>query len=432
MPHPALPDRRAGWLTSTLGRRPLALALLSAVLLLQLCVTPAHAATLRVTTASCMDGGGITWHTKVKWGGTYTSGGTKKVSVDYAGWTSTLGLIATDSSVKSYDGSGRLVSTLTKVATVDYQQGTVYDGRNPVNPASGGAKVVIRVGRDRDGFASCSVTHREGAADPVIAAVGDMVCPPGYTATPSTCQHMAVSDSILAAKPSDFLALGDTQYGEGTPEQYAQAYQPSFGRLKKITRPVAGNHEYRTPGAGGYFGYFGTAAGDRARGYYSFDVGSWHVVALNSEVDISSTGAQLAWLKNDLAVNSSPCTLAMLHKPRFSSGGHGDYTSMKPFFDELVAARAELLLSGHDHNYERFSPMTGSGARSDSTGVTQLVVGTGGKSLNGTVTATYNSVVRSQAGHGWLKLTLRPTSADLSYVGVGDNPFTDRKTIACR
>ena len=428
----ALPRRHAGWLASGPGRRPLALALLSALLLVQLCVAPAHAATVRVTTASCMDGGGITWHTKVKWGGTYvTSAGTRKVSVDYAGWTSTLGLIATDSSVKSYDGSGRLVATLTRVATVDYQQGTVWDRRNPVNPASGGAKVVIRVGRDRDGFAGCSVTHREGAADPVIAAVGDMVCEPGYTVTPSICQHMAVSDSILAAKPSDFLALGDTQYYEGTAEQYSQAYHPSYGRLRKVTRPAVGNHEYRTPGAAGYFGYFGTAAGDRARGYYSFDIGSWHVVALNSEVDIAATGAQLAWLKNDLAANTNQCTLAFMHKARFSSGDHGDYPSMRPFFDALVADRAEILLSGHDHNYERFSPMTGSGARSE-TGVTQLVVGTGGKSLNGTVTATSNSVVRSQAGHGWLKLALHPSSADLSYVGVGDNPFADRKTIPCR
>jgi acid phosphatase type 7 len=428
------------WLTrsasssSALGRRLPALVLLLAFLLLQLSIPPARAASSsRVTTGSCMDAGGVMWHTKVRWGSGYvTSSGRTKVAIDYAGWTSTLGQMATDSSVSTYDGSGRLVATLRRTATVDYQQGTVYDGRNPVNTFSGGAKVVLHLGRDRDGFAGCSVTHLQSStADPVVAATGDMVCPANDPVTPSTCQQKAVSDSIQAAHPAAFLALGDTQYYEGTAEQFQQAYQPSFGRLRNITRPVPGNHEYQTAGAGGYFGYFGTAAGDPSRGYYSFDVGSWHVVALNSEQDISTTGAQLAWLKNDLAANTNTCTLALLHKPRFSSGEHGNRISMRPFFDALVEARAELLLSGHDHDYERFSPMTGAGSRSD-LGVTQLVVGTGGKSLNGTVTATANSVVRSQAGFGWLKLTLHPTSADLSWVGVADNPFADRKTITCR
>jgi hypothetical protein len=415
-------------------RRRVLLVMFSALLLHQLPVAPVEAASSpRVTTASCMDVGGVTWHTKVRWDATYkTASGSTKVAVDYAGWTSTLGLVSTDASVKTYDGSGRLVGTLSRTGTVDYQQGTVYDSRNPVNPVSGNAKVTIRLGRNGDGYAGCTVTHRQSAtADPVLAAAGDMVCAPGQPVTPMTCQHQAVSSSILAAKPAAFLALGDTQYEDGTAEHYRQAYQPSFGRLRGITRPIPGNHEYRTPRAAGYFGYFGTAAGDSSKGYYSFDVGAWHVVALNSEQDTSSTGAQLAWLKNDLAAHDHRCTLALVHRPRFSSGGHGDSTSMKPFFDALVDARAELVLSGHDHDYERFSPMTGAGSLSDS-GVTQIVVGTGGKGLRGTVTATNNSVVRSQAGHGWLKLSLHPTSVDLSYVGVGDNPFADRKTISCR
>jgi hypothetical protein len=416
------------------SQRRAVLVMFSAFLLLQLPATPADAAgSSRVTTASCMDAGGVMWHTKVRWDPTYqTSSGSTKVAVDYAGWTSTLGLISTDASVKTYDGSGRLVGTLSRTGTVDYQQGTVYDSRNPVNPVSGDAKVTIRLGRNGDGYAGCTVTHRQTAtAAPVVAAAGDLVCAPGRPVTPLTCQHQAVSSSILAAKPAAFLALGDTQYEDGAPAHYQQAYQPSFGRLRGLTRPVPGNHEYRTPRAAGYFGYFGTAAGDSSKGYYSFDVGAWHLVALNSEQDISATGAQLAWLRNDLAAHDHRCTLALVHRPRFSSGGHGNDTSMKPFFDALVDARAELVLSGHDHDYERFTPMTGAGSLSDS-GVTQLVVGTGGKSLNGTVTAANNSVVRSQAGHGWLKLTLRPTSADLSYVGVGENPFTDRKTISCR
>lgn len=184
----------------------------------------------KTTTGSCMDAGGMTWHTKVVWGATYaTSAGTRKVSVDYAGWTSTLGRVATDSTVTTYDAAGRGVGSLTRTATLDYQQGTVDDSRNPVNPPVGGT-ITIRVGRDADGAADCTVTHRQTTADPVVAAVGDMVCPPGSLVTPATCQQQAVSDSILAARPASLLTLGDNVYNEGTPAQFRDAYHPSYGR----------------------------------------------------------------------------------------------------------------------------------------------------------------------------------------------------------
>ena len=266
--------------------------------------------------------------------------------------------------------------------------------------------------------------------DPVIAAVGDMVCEPGFTVTSRTCQHQAVSDSILAARPTAFFPLGDNQYSSGTLAQYRAAYQPSFGRLKAITNPTPGNHEYATAGASGYFDYFGTAAGERSRGYYSRDIGAWHVVVLNSEKDISPTGTQLTWLKNDLAAHPNACTLAVLHKPRFSSGQHGSNTAMKPFVDALVAAKAELLLSGHDHDYERFAPQNGSGQAS-STGVVQVVAGMGGKSLYDYPRLVANSVSRQNSGFAWLKLTLHPTSVDLRYVPVGDNTYSAVKTISC-
>ena len=409
--------------------------LVSVVLLVGFGALPAQATTTTTTTRSCRDGGGVTWHTKVVWGATYWASGVTKVAVDYAGWTSTLSVLPTDSSVRTYEGKGRLVRELARSATLDYRHGSTYARRNPVNPTLVGAKIVITLGRDADGFGNCSVTHTLPAAGarqhPVVAAVGDMVCPPGAPVTASTCQQKAVSDSILQTRPDAFLALGDNAYGEGTAAQFDQAYHPTYGRLKDITHPIPGNHEYRTPRAGGYFGYFGTAAGLPSKGYYSFDIGSWHIVALNSEQDISVTGAQLAWLRNDLAAHPNTCTLALLHKPRFSSGDHGNNTAMKPFLDALVAAKTELLLSGHDHDYERFRPQTATGSIS-STGITQLVIGTGGKSLNGRTTATTNSVVRSQAGHGWLQLTLRPTAADLRYTAVNDNPFTDHTTITCR
>jgi len=419
-----------GSLVPAFGR--LGIAMVVAASLLGLATPPAQAATTRTTTRSCTDAGGVTWHTKVVWGNTYVSAGVTKVVVDRASWTTTLGSVPTDSDVRTYDGSGRLAKKAVRTSSVDYRQGTVEDGRNPTDPPSGGAKVVITLGRDGDGFAGCTVTHRQSdTADPIVAAAGDMVCPTGAQVTATTCRQKAVSDSIVAARPAAFLALGDNQYDSGSLAEFKRAYQPSYGRLRAITSPIPGNHEYYTAGADGYFDYFGTAAGLRSKGYYAQDIGAWHVTALNSERDISTGGAQLAWLKKDLAAHKNACTMAILHKPRFSTGNHGSNAAMKPFFDALVAARAELVLSGHDHDYERFPPQTGAGALSSS-GVTQVVVGTGGKELNGRVSKTANAVVRSQDGPGWLKLTLHPTSVDLHYVGVAGNPFTDRKTISCR
>ena len=411
---------------------PLALATLG------LTAAPAQAATTsRTTTGSCVDGGGVTWHTKVVWGSSYVAGdGVTRVAVDYAGWTSTVESVPTDSSVKTYDATGRLIQTLTHTATVNYRQGSISAARNPANPPSGGARVLVALGRDGDGFGGCSISHAQSqtqaqSADPVVAAVGDIACSPGTPVTAQTCQQQAVSDSILAAAPAAFLPLGDNQYPDGTLAQYRGSYHPSYGRLKATTSPTPGNHEYNTSGAAGYFDYFGTAAGLRSKAYYSFDVGAWHVVSLNSERDIAAAGVQLTWLKNDLAAAKNPCTMAILHKPRFSSGEHGDDAAMKPFVDALVAGRAELLLAGHDHHYERFAPQTGDGSAS-STGVTEIVTGTGGKSLYDVNRVAANSVSRSHSGFGWLKLTLHPTSADVRYVPVAGNTFSDQKTIACR
>jgi hypothetical protein len=394
---------------------------------------PGHSFTsTRTTTGSCTDGGGVRWHTKVVWGATYVLNGVRKVSVDYAGWTSPLGSVATDSSVRSYSGAA-LVQDLTRTATVDYRQGTTSVVRNPANPRSGAARIVISLGRDGDGAGSCSVTHSESTArtDPVVATVGDMVCPSGTPVTPTSCQQKAVSDSILAAAPNVFIPLGDNQYQEGALAQYRAAYEPSFGRLKSVTSPVPGNHEYQTADAAGYFTYFGTAAGVPSKGYYSFDVGAWHVIALNSEKDLAATGAQVAWLEQDLAAHPNTCTMAVLHKPRFSSGSHGSNAAMKPFVDALVAARAELVLSGHDHDYERFAPQDGSG-RATSAGVVQVVSGMGGRSLYDYPVLAPNSVSRHNDGFGWVQLTLHPTSADLRYVGVGTNTYTETTNIACR
>lgn len=412
--------------------RRLGLILAAALAVLGVTVPGVHAATTVTTTGSCIDGGGLVWRTKVVWNGTYTdANGVTRVSVDYAGWTTTLGAVPTDSVVKTYDGAGQLLQTLSRTASVDYKNGTVYGARNPLNPPSGAPRIVIALGRDGDGFGNCRVTHSPSTtADPVVAAVGDMVCAPGATVTTSACRQEAVSNSIIAAKPAALLTLGDNQYPAGSLADFRGAYAPSYGRVKSITSPTVGNHEYATTGAAGYFDYFGTPAGSRSKGYYSQDIGSWHVVTLNSERDISAGGAQMTWLKNDLAAHPNVCTLAVTHKPRFSSGEHGSQASMAPFFDVLVNARVELLLSGHDHDYERFAPQTASGTASSS-GVRQVVVGTGGKSLYPITTVQPNSVARSDSGFGWLKLTLHRSSADLQYVPVDGNTFSDKTTITC-
>lgn len=221
----------------------LGVLLVSDVLLTGLSAHPVQAAipTTTTTTGSCMDGGGVTWHTKVVWGGTYRAAGGTKVAVDYAGWTSTLGVLATDSLVRTYEGKGRLVRALSGTATVDYQQGTTYARRNPVNPALVGAKVVITLGRHADGFGNCSVTHALPTAgarqNPVVAAVGDMACEPDAPVTATTCQHKAVSDSILQARPDAFFTLGDNAYYEGTSEQFDKAYHPAYGRPPEHLHP---------------------------------------------------------------------------------------------------------------------------------------------------------------------------------------------------
>ena len=243
----------------------------------------------------------------------------------------------------------------------------------------------------------------------VVAAVGDMVCAPSGSVTSTTCRQLQVSN-IVANDPAVqvFLALGDLQYENGELAYFQSAYEASYGRFKAKTKPAVGNHEYNMPGAAGYYDYFGAAAGDPAKGYYSFDVGAtWHVVALNSNCSVVSCAAgsaQEQWLRNDLAATSRACVLAFWHHPRFSSGSHGSNTAVAPFWNALQARGAELVLVGHDHDYERFAPQLPSGI-ADAAGITEFIVGTGGKSLSAFGTTKANSALRF-GSFGVLRLTL--------------------------
>jgi hypothetical protein len=230
------------------------------------------------------------------------------------------------------------------------------------------------------------------------------------------------------------LPLGDVQYNSGTAAEFAGSYQPSWGRLKAITRPAVGNHEYGSPGAAPYFHYFGAAAGDPEKGYYSYELGSWHLIALNSncaQIDGCSDGSrQVRWLLADLAAHPVTCTLAYWHHPRFSSGQNGDAASMDTIWRDLNAAGADVVLNGHDHDYERFGRMAPDG-RHAVRGLREFVVGTGGISHYQVQTVRRNSVTHDDATFGVLLLTLHPTSYSWQFIPVAGGRFTDSGSGNC-
>ena len=280
---------------------------------------------------------------------------------------------------------------------------------------------------------------------PVVAAAGDIACDPDdgdfndTRGSERRCRMRMTSELLLRTNLAAVLALGDTQYPSGAPEDYAASYDPTWGRVRPITRPVPGNHEYAGgTGAAGYFGYFGAAAGDPSRGYYSFDIGRWHLVGLNTGADCAHVGGcaagspQQRWLVQDLAADPSPCTLAYWHEPRFTSSGAND-PKVSAFWDALYADRAEIVLNGHAHVYERFARQTPAAAASPA-GIRQFTVGTGGKDLRVFDGLAANSEVRSGQSFGVLELALAPNGYSWRFVPEeGDpTPFTDSGSGTCR
>lgn len=245
----------------------------------------------------------------------------------------------------------------------------------------------------------------------------------------------ATSDILVSTKGTVFT-LGDNAYPNGTAADYAKCYNGSWGRVKARTMPAPGNHEYRTPGAAAYFDYFGAAAGDPSKGYYSYDLGAWHIVVLNSNsecttISCSATSEQVQWLEADLAASTKSCTLAYWHHPRFNSGAeHGNLLAVGPFWDALYAAGAEIVLNGHEHVYERFAPQTPN-AVADPNGIRQFTVGTGGGPLYPfSSTIQPNSERRNNASKGVLKLTLRAGGYDWRFIPATGS-FTDSGSGTC-
>ena len=262
----------------------------------------------------------------------------------------------------------------------------------------------------------------------VVAAVGDI-------STTSISNQDKTSDLVFNAGYDGVLGLGDLQYENGELANFNNYYNSTWGRFKAITYPAPGNHEYNTAGAAGYYSYFGARAGDPTKGYYSFNLGEWHLIALNSncgDVACDANSAQVTWLKADLLANTKKCVLAYWHHPRFNSGyTHGNATNVGPFWDALYAAKADIVLSGHDHIYERFNPQTPAAVADPTNGIREWVVGTGGRALYGTIIAQPNSAIRNSSTYGVLKLTLKPAGYDWKFMPIAGQTFTDTGSAVC-
>jgi hypothetical protein len=280
-------------------------------------------------------------------------------------------------------------------------------------------RVVLRRSTSRrvsgDRFVTLGALH--------IAAAGDIAC--GNNSSGASCQQAQTAAAITAGNYAAVLDLGDLQYENGALADFQNFYDKSWGAFKSITHPAVGNHEYNTKGAVGYYTYFGSRAGDPKKGYYSFDLGSWHLVSLNSNCSpAGGCGAgspQETWLRADLAAHRSACTIAYWHHPRFSSGGHGNLTETDPLWKALAAAHADIVLAGHDHDYERFAPIDG---------IRSFVVGTGGRNLTRFASVKAGSEVRLMH-FGILDLELRAGSYSWRFLGAPGRGVLDSGSATC-
>lgn len=264
--------------------------------------------------------------------------------------------------------------------------------------------------------------------------MGDIACAPGAAATATRCQHAATAGLVARLNPDVIALLGDVQYDVGSIEAFRGSFEPTWGPLRGPIRPAPGNHDYDTAGGAGYHEYFGSAAGEPGKGWYRYLVGGWDVFVLNSNCDLVGCGEgseQLGWLQAELAKGTQRCTMAYWHHPRFSSGPHGDTAAVTPLFAALHGAGADVVLSGHDHDYERFRLLGPDGTPDDATGIRQFVVGTGGRSLYPIVVVRGGSEARLTDVFGVLELELRDGSYAWKFSAIDGSSATDDGTGAC-
>jgi hypothetical protein len=269
---------------------------------------------------------------------------------------------------------------------------------------------------------STTTTTPPASGDPVIAVAGDIAG--------SGSGDSATATLLDSLKPTAVLTTGDNAYPDGKLSEFNAYYDPTWGRHKSITYPSPGNHEYLTSGASGYFTYFGARAGPSGKGFYSYNLGAWHLIALNSEIARGASSEQVTWLKNDLARTSAKCVLAYWHKPRFTAGNYSDDSSYQPFWDALYAANADVVIGGHDHNYQRYAPMTPTGARDTARGIREFVVGTGGRS-HYSLRADSRREAADSSSYGVLKLTLRASGYDWKFLPEAGKTYTDSGSGSC-
>jgi hypothetical protein len=282
--------------------------------------------------------------------------------------------------------------------------------------------------------------------DPVIMAAGDIACDPtspyfnGGIGVPKHCGQLRTGNLLLRDDLSKVLVLGDTQYGNGEYGKFLQSYDPSWGRTKYLQAPAVGNHEYQT-GAKGYFDYFNGIdasngpAGPTGQGYYSFDIGAWHIIALNSNCGKVAGGCEVGspqeqWLEADLKAHPAKCTMAMWHSPLFSSFRGGDVQTLA-FWQDLYAYGADVVLTGHHHFYERMAPQTAGGDADPYFGIRQFIVGTGGMSVDAPDTTDPNSEVIGATTFGVLRMVLHRDSYQWRFVSASADRFSDIGSYPC-
>ena len=278
-----------------------------------------------------------------------------------------------------------------------------------------------------------------------IVAAGDQACAPETPKDTTNCHHAETANLVEALDPDLVLGLGDHQYDDGSLDHFLASYDPTWGRFKEITRPALGAHEFRTPGADGYYTYFGPIAGPGRRGYYSFDFRDWHFVSLNSATAMKTSDAssactppecgpdspQVQWLRDDLDGRDNQCTVVYWHHPRYSDGLHNSEPAVQTLWKTAYKAGVELILVGHDHEYQRYVALDGDGDVKKG-GVREIVVGTGGKNLKGFTTSDPRSAVRDNTSFGVLLLNLKRGSYSWRFVPERADGFTDSGKASCR
>ena len=285
---------------------------------------------------------------------------------------------------------------------------------------------------DSGNATSATVAQSLGNHTGRLAIVGDIACP-SPTPANGRCEQSATYATAAKMKPNRVLVIGDTQYPDGALSLYRKSYAKSWGKFKSITFPVPGNHEYKTRGAAGYFDYFGAAAAKRGRGWHATTIGGWRVIGINSMCDqvggCEAGSAQSKWLANDLKRDAKRCTLAIWHYPRFSSGPHRNHPKLAHFWSQLNAASADIVLSGHDHEYERLTAMTSDGKES-SAGIPSFVVGTGGVKRYPSFKAGPGSLAHD-LDYGVLQLDLYQRGYGWKFIQT-DGKIADSGSAACQ